>query len=232
MAQLPVSEDSTMAGKKNAVGLYITSPVVALAGAFPYNTRLGLVYKQRRRDIRSFRLQGVVDLYDLLDDDGKLSTVIELTDTTMTYLYESDKEMTATLRSGFEWSDPKKAVSAVYGVDLIAGLGYYSYKEKHITYYQDTTANTIRPDFNRSVSEKTIEDYSRQNFYAGIDFTFGCRANIGKSWSMVAQISPEILFSPIRDLHYNIVPHPLVKDESFAVDFRLRLIELLLYYRF
>ncbi|MDZ4752076.1 MAG: hypothetical protein SGI87_10705 [Flavobacteriales bacterium] len=216
----------------HSFGINVSPALVLISGGLPVNPRIGIVYKNQTRTSRKFRLTFNAQFYDPfdIDPDVEYYGLALLSDTTRSIRYRSSDKMDMDFRIGLEWSNPTKKVTPFYGIDLI--LGHSTINDIYGTKFTvlDTAfcSNcyvddiTVAPLYNSQTS---------QFIYAGFDFTVGWKIVIKNKVDLYLQFSPEFryqaMYNEILDLD-----EPRMFNYSSGIDFRLRVLEAWVSYRF
>jgi|GEM_PF-5642088 hypothetical protein len=212
--------------KKNAFGVVINPAVAMMLGAGTSGLHYGLQYKRLIQNNRRLRLATYFQSNKSIDFYGVPYTI---SDTSLTFRLTNHGYQYAEFRFGMEWSDFTKSMDGIYGLEVIAGLDK-SFEELRLSeritsqspstigIYQDEISNTLQ-------SETTVK-----SVVFGIAPIFGYRVNIQEHLELIATISPEIVYStPITDGYSR--SSAAFSDNSGLI-FRLRLLDLVLSYRF
>lgn len=216
----------------HSLGTLITAPLVVFMGGSTYNLRANLTYRRETGKGRNFRLTAVYDQRQIDYNDGVLSTITMLDDTSVTYLYEVDRNQAVSLRAGWEWSNPRKAIAPFYQVDAIFGAGFAYEKNGEVTYLRDTTVTSVKPDFASSNTFNLTEDYTRTSYFAGLGLSLGWRADLGENWMLMAQTTMETIVSPYQQFTYRSPRLVDTPRSGTNVDFNWRLVDVSIFYRF
>jgi len=232
-AQYYEASQDTSLRVNHSLGTLITTPlIVFMGGGTPYNLRANLTYRRETGKGRNFRLTAVYDERGIDYTDGVLSTITYLDDSVVTYLYERDRDQSVSLRAGWEWSSPRKAIAPFYQADLILGTGFSTKQNGEVTYFRDTTATSVHPDFSRANNLFLTDDYYRMSYFAGVGLTLGWRVDMGENWMLTAQTNMECVVSPFQQYKYRVAPSADTPRNSTNVDFNWRLIDVSIFYRF
>jgi hypothetical protein len=232
-AQYYEQVDTVVVRKKNAVGVFLTAPVLILMGGEPRVPRLGLQYRRTLSPEKTLRLtatydqlNGQFDSYDLV-----LGDVVGFGDSAITYNFRYDYHWRTMFRAGLEWSNPDARLAPVYGFDAMLGYSkHYDYRSL-ITYGIDTAATSPVPDMENQLSEIAYRDEIRQMYWAGVDFSVGWRVSFGRGWQWQMQFSPELYV--LVDKRVSVVPGTYFSSTPWpSIDMRLRILESVLIYRF
>lgn len=231
-AQYYEASQDTSLRVNHSLGAIVTAPLIVFMGGSPSNVRANLAYRRETGKGKNFRLTAVYDEKQVDYDDGLLSTITNLDDTTITYDYRVDRNQAVSLRAGWEWSSPRKAVAPYYLVDAIIGAGIDRERRGDALYYRDSTITEVRPDFSRVNQLNLTADYTRVSYFAGVGLTLGWRVDLGENWMLTAQSSMEFMVSPYQKYTYNIPPVRDVPRGATNFDFNWRLIDVSIFYRF
>lgn len=221
--------------RRNSISLYTTAAASALMGGFPNSPRLGVVYRRQSSAVpqRTWRMQGVVDFFDVNDEsDNLLTDIIRVTDTSMVYRWKNDEERRFAGRFGIEWSDPEERYTPVYGIDLILGVNYLLDQRGQVSYLRDTLVNEVRPLAADPGQFLFTRDQVHLQYLAGAAFTIGYRLRAGENWDFLFQMSPEFYFSVYDDVRGQSLPARTDDTPPTSFWMQLRLIEMQLGYRF
>lgn len=227
-----VNEDPLqMPGDVHAIGTVITTPVSFFMGALPFTARLGLSYKHYIKPNKRLRLQAIADFPKFDEADQAFNDgIINITDTTISYNNITETEWLTNLRAGFEWSRPAEKIAPVYGVDLIAG-----FMRTGLTEWKFTHARN--PDFPEGVQSaglihsQLLQCYETDYLLAGVSFSAGWRFNIKRHMELNLHFSPEFIYKmPMAER--SCTSTNAVEGAEPSLRVQLRIIELLLFYRF
>lgn len=216
----------------HSLGTLITAPLVVFMGGSTYNLRANLTYRRETGKGRNFRITATYDERQMDYDDGVLSTITMLDDTSVTYLYQVDRDQAVSLRAGWEWSSPRKAIAPFYQVDAIIGTGFSYEKNGEVTYLRDTTITSVQPDFASASTLNLTDDYTRTSYFAGLGLSLGWRADLGENWMLMAQTTMEGVVSPFQRYTYRIPQTVGTPGNGTSLDFNWRLIDVSIFYRF
>jgi hypothetical protein len=232
-AQYYEPADSATVRKKNAIGVFLTAPVLVIMGGEPRVPRFGVQYRHMLSREKTLRLTAT---YDQLNgnfdaNDLVLGDVVGFGDSSITYNFRYDYHWRTMLRAGWEWSNPDARIAPVYGCDAMFGYSkYYDYRSLK-TFSIDTLATSPVPDLENQLSEIAYRDEVRHMLWAGVDFSVGWRVNFGRGWQWQMQFSPELYV--LVDKRVSIVPGTYFSSAPWpTIDMRLRILESVLSYRF
>jgi hypothetical protein len=209
-----------------------------MMNSFVHNPRIGIQYKRILAPYKRLRLSLVNDIinYTYTDDGTNAIDFIKGTNEAIIVESEVRKEQKTTLRAGLEWSDYTKKVDALFGLDLMAGYKTDEYSLTEELY--DFSPVVIEGDtgyFLNSTPTKTATPYSY--FYefleVGLAPVIGWRFDIKDNWEFVVTASPEVRVSiPFASEWRGDEPMPIGSPPDTEIEFRLRLLEMVLSYRF
>jgi hypothetical protein len=226
-------EDSAVVLKKNAVGVFVTTPVVVLMGGTARVPRAAIQFRHYVAPEKCWRVTAVYDQLNGLSDayDLVLGGVVAATDSTITYDWRYDYSWRASLRGGLEWSSPDRKIAPLYGVDGFMAYGRkYDYRALK-TFDVDTIGGSLVPDLFEAKSTEPYVAETRTTLWAGFNFTVGWRVRFGKGWQWQVHFSPELYV--LLDKRAQLQPGTYFTSEPWgAVDMRLRVLESVLSYRF
>ena len=220
-------ETLTMPDTRNTVGFNLTPAALVLFNGLPINTRFSAVYK-RQIDV-SQRLRATLN-YTIEDRyfDLRNDTPLNFSDTTITFLLESEDNYGLDLRLGMEYFKPNRKTTMVYGFDAI--IGYYT-----STSIDKTQPLYISPICNCSLPSPFVlaEERSAQIEYltTGVDFSIGQQLNLNDYMNFTIQWMPTLMLKmPIKETYSEESARldPAQNDH----DFNLRGFELFFNYIF
>lgn len=237
-AQYYEEPDTVIIENKNTLGLYVSPLATFMMNSFVHNPRVGIQYKRLLAPYKRLRLSLVNDIinYSYADEETNPIDFIKGTNEAIIVESEKRKEQKTTLRAGIEWSDYTKKVDALFGLDLMAGYKTDEYSLTEERY--DFSPVVFEGDtgyFLNTVPTKTTIPYSY--FYEfielGISPIIGWRFDIKDNFEFAVTASPEVTVAiPIASEWRGELPMPIGSPPDTEIEFRLRLLEMVLSYRF
>ncbi|MDZ4824206.1 MAG: hypothetical protein SH856_12165 [Flavobacteriales bacterium] len=227
-----VSEDEMqMPEHRNAIGTYITTPVSFFMGASPYTARLGLSYKRYLKPNKRLRLQVIADFPEFdADNDSPSLGISSVTDTTISHYFQDKTEWLVNARVGHEWSRPEEKIAPVYGVDIIVGFLRSGLVQWNNTYMRNPSFPN-GTQISSLLYSQLLQCYRTDYLLAGVAFSAGWRFNFKKHMELNIHFSPEFLYkAPIAE--HSCTSTNAVEGAQPSLRVHLRVIELLLFYRF
>lgn len=229
------TEPDSVSVKKNSIGLFIT-PIVSFAmDAYAPNPRYGVQYKRWLAPYKRLRIAYVHDkmLFDAPGDNLKDDNLLEITDKTITVFSESRKQWRNTLHIGLEWNESIKSNDAFFGLDIIAGYKQDHYQLKYAEYhYYTSPAGELQIDDYPSTLT-TPYGYHYDYIQLGIAPILGWRFNIREHFEFAVNASPEFTVSlPAKSEWLGTRTPPQVQLAQNEIEFRIRVLEMVLSYRF
>lgn len=237
-AQYYEEPDTVIIENKNTLGLYVSPLATFMMNSFVHNPRIGIQYKRLLAPYKRLRLSLVNDVikYSYADEETNPIDFIKGTNEAIIAESEARKEQKTTLRAGLEWSDYTKKVDALFGLDIIAGYNTDEYSLTESRY--DFTPVVIEGDtgyFLNTAPTKIATPYSYFYEYieVGLAPVIGWRFDIKNNWEFVVAASPEVSVAiPIASEWRGEQPMPIGSTPDTEIEFRLRLLEMVLSYRF
>lgn len=220
------SEEMEMPSNLNTIGTNLTPAVVVFMNAFNVSPRYSLTYKRQIDVSKKLRLTAFYEIRDRYEEDLSDGTVIDFTDTTITYRIDHRDHYVMDLRVGLEWFKPNSATTMVYGVDLLAGLSTELDGYRDLPRYKTDIGFVPSPFVLESKYEQEIT-----YFLAGFDFSIGQKLNVSEKLNFVIQWTPQFHYQiPISETYSDITARDRAPADSF--EFRLRGIEIYANYLF
>ncbi len=211
---------------KNAFGVVINPVVAMMLGAGTGGLHYGLQYKRLIENNRRFRVASYFQTEKTNDHEG---FPVMMSDTSLTFQTSTSGYQYAEVRLGMEWSDFTQKMDGIYGLDLIAGYDK-SFEELRLSERITTQSPASNGIFQDEISNKLQSETTVKSLVIGVAPMFGYRFNIQEHLELIATLSPEIVYSmPISDGYSR--NSPAFADNSGLI-FRLRLLDLVLSYRF
>lgn len=230
--------DSVIIENKNSLGFYVSPVAAFMLNSFAYSPRFGLQYKRWLTDYKRLRLSLVHDFieYDFGNNDFDESRFVQSTGSTLWMLSESRMQRKTTLRAGMEWTDYSSKIDSYFGFDIIAGYKSDEYDTYYKAYdYYTSTNSTDTADYvvaNTSMDKRPYS-YYYQYLEFGIAPIIGWRFDIKKRFEFTINASPELSVAiPIAQEWRGEMPMPIESRADTEIEFRLRLLEMVLSYRF
>jgi len=238
-AQYYEEPDTVVIEKKNTIGLYISPAVNFMMNSFTHNPRVGIQYKRWLTDYKRLRLSLVHDKIKFSEADETFDpdNFISATDSSFTVATEKRNQRKTTLRAGMEWTNYQEKVDGFFGIDLIAGYKLDEYEMKMETYrwknYTYPNGDTIQ-DFRQDQRlTRWPYAYKYEFIELGISPIIGWRFDIKSNFEFVVSASPEVSIAiPVASEWLGELPMPIGSPPDTEIEFRLRLLEMVLSYRF
>jgi hypothetical protein len=232
------AEPDSVSVKKNSLGLIITPAVSFAMDAYAPNPRYGVQYKRRLSPNKQLRLTYIHDKikYGEPLDEDYMQDVLLITNNTFRVYSNTRKELRNSLRIGMEWTETVQSHDAFFGFDIIAGYQKDRYELTHLVYnyytpsYPAGSSQVIRQDNNRT---EIAYGYKYDFIQLGIAPVIGWRFNIRQHFAFAVNASPELTFSlPVKSEWYGrLAPH-YAQHPNMKIEFRMRVLEMVLSYRF
>ncbi len=229
--------DSLPAMQRNSLGIILNPAVgVMLNNPIPFQ-RYGLHYKRWITEYKRLRMSLVYDNNRLNEPSEffSLQQFVGATDSTFTLSTELHQERKYQLRMGMEWSEYRQGIDGFFGLDFFAGYKQEKYDLEHRTYYHATTTN------NGDSLQRVYEDITKRNrpiaymhefFEIGLAPIIGWRFFIRKHFELALNASPEVgVAFPMRTTWRGTAPSNINNRAQTEIEFRLRLLEIVLSYR-
>jgi hypothetical protein len=211
--------------RKNSIGLGMNPLAVAALGVDASDVHYGLQYKRLLNENRLLRVTGFIQSHT---DAPALGAPIARTDSTLFVRSEYDRYEVTEFRVGMEWSNYKERFDGFYGFDLITGIdrqtGFESIHE--YTYSGENAPNL----YGNKIGSDTLTYFTDDYLMIGFAPFFGYRVGIGQRVDLTAWLSPEFVYlAPIKSNTHDV---PQVHRQNASINFRLRLLDLMLSYKF
>jgi hypothetical protein len=227
--------DTISISKKNSVGIYINPFAIAFMGNEVNDLRLGVQYKYILADNKRLRISAVYDRQDLERprrslDPADIYRITDSTEVTRDYGHERSR---ANMRLGYEWSDYTDPVDAFYAVDIVLGYSSEEYREGLATYLREATDSTgVLNGVDDELHAHALPiAYNYHFLEMGLAPVFGWRFLMKQQWELQASISPEFYYAfPVKEEWLGDSRQPLDYRASSTLEFRLRVLELVLSY--
>lgn len=230
--------DSIAIENKNTIGVFVSPIAGFMLNSFVYSPRYGLQYKRWLTDYKRLRLSLVHDFieYDYGNNDFDESRFVQSTGSTLWMLSEFRTQRKTTLRAGLEWTDYSSKVDGYFGVDVIMGYktDEYDMFYKAYNYYTSTnSADTADYVLANPALDRKPYSYYYQYIEFGIAPIIGWRFDIKKRFEFTVNASPELTVAiPVAQQWRGDAPMPYESRADTEIEFRLRLLEMVLSYRF
>lgn len=220
-------EELTLPETLNTIGINLTPAALVLFNGIPYQTRFSAVYK-RQVDV-SKRLRFTLNY--LIDEryfQERNELPLSFSDTTITFLLESEDNFGVDLRVGLEYFKPNRNTTMVYGFDVFLGYYFENSEEETQPFYIDPSCNCTLPSpFVLAQKRETHIEY----LLAGADFSIGQQLNLSDKMNFIIQWTPSVFVKlPVNEEYTDISSREEAPQNS--VDFNLRGFELFLNYVF
>lgn len=209
-------EELAMPETLNTLGVNITPAAVLLFNGLPIAPRFSVVYK-RQTDVSkklraTFNYQINERFFDVRND-----LPLNYSDSTITFLLESEDDFSYDLRLGVEFFKPNRTTTMVYGFDVLVGMNQ-TYSEKTTQpFYTDPSCDcTVPSPFVASMKSTTEIDY----MYFGADFSIGQKLKAREKINVMLQWTPTLTYkiavsenysdisarenAPSNELHFNL----------------------------
>lgn len=220
-AELPMPD------QRNTLGFNLSPPLVVLMSALPLNPRFGLYYKRQTKPNHKFRVQANYERIAFVENE-RSDLPLNWSDTTITFLLESQNHYNLDLRLGMEFFKPGQTTSMVYGFDFFLGTAYRRDASLTSPYYLDPELEVLVPSpFTAPASQWQEVDY----LLLGFDFSIGQKIHLRDHVYLCIQWTPEVVYQlPYREVYSD----PLVRTEAppSTLEFRFRGIEVYFNYMF
>ncbi len=230
--------DTVIIDKKNTVGLYVSPVAGFMMNSFILNPRYGVQYKRWLNEYKRLRLSVVHDVVQYEYDNNKFSpsNFVQSTGSTIMMLSEWRQQRKTTLRAGIEWTQYTKKIDSFFGFDIIAGYKTDEYYMDHTAYdYYTSTGSQDTANYIQANPAKSYRPYSYYNQYIelGIAPVIGWRFDVKNNWEFAVNVSPEVTVAiPVANQWKGDWPMPIESAPDTEIEFRLRLLEMVLSYRF
>lgn len=230
------SERDTMTiDKKNSIGLYISPIVSFLMNSYANNPRYGLQYKRLIQNNKQLRLSLVYDQikYQYRNNFPIEDNMVAISDSSFTIENESRNNRIATVRAGFEWSNYQKSYQGFFGLDIIAGYKDDLYHLEQLNYQTIQTTDGISFFRFDPTMNDLLYSYTYKFLILGVSPIIGWRFDIKNRLSYAISVSPEVTTAiPISSTWSGSSVFPLSSPPDTEIEFRLRVLEMVLSYRF
>jgi hypothetical protein len=233
-AQYFTAQDSVSV-KKNSIGLIISPIVSFVMDAYAPNPRYGVQYKRWLAPNKRLRLTYVHDkmLFDAPEDYLRDDNLIAITDKTITVYSETRKQWRNTLRVGLEWNESIKSNDAFFGLDIIAGYKQDHYQLEYSEYFYYSGLDGVQRISSYPKSVTIPYGYKYDFIQLGIAPIIGWRFNIRSHFEFAVNASPELTVSlPAKSEWNGTMTPPNAQMAQTEIEFRLRVLEMVLSYRF
>jgi hypothetical protein len=212
--------------KKNGIGFGINPIVAVMLGAGNQGLHYGIQYRRLLNDNSRLRTGLFYQSAKFSLDNG---APVGITDSTLIKLNGSNGYRTGEFRMGIEFSDFTAKHDAFYGVDAIVGYNhsyYHEVREEVLTQRLEDSQNI----YGEVVSTDTVKYYSDYSMVLGIAPTVGFRVQMKEHMELLASASFEIVYNgAIKTDTYGV--NQIHSNSSF-LEFRTRILDLVLSYRF
>lgn len=229
-----VSPESTETSStpKNSVGIIFNPVVSVMLGSAPYDMRAGLMYRRQLTQNKTLRASGAIQFREAAFDQP--GDVIAVTDSTIKMSYATDSYFRTEIRCGIEWSDYSEKSDAFYALELIAGNHSRTESSNKIDYRRlagiDNETNSI---LGTQLTDSVGYCTKQQSILIGVAPVIGWRCVFKQKWEFMASFSPEVVFtSPYKTSYCTDNSDDHQMEEASSVDFRLRLLDVVLAYHF
>jgi hypothetical protein len=214
-----------MPATRNSVGVNLTPGLIVFMGGYPFRTKYSVIFKHQFAINSAWRLTANRELIIRIDEQLAEGSIIEFSDTTVTYRMDRKFHHTYDVRLGLEWFKPRPN-SMIYGVDLI--LGTRIEEEGHRIKPYALEGNVFVPS---PLVPETV--YSQEVSYVmmGFDFSIGQRLSASEKLNFVIRWTPEFAYLiPIKETYSDITQREVAASSEIV--FHLRGIEVYAHYRF
>jgi hypothetical protein len=219
----PDNSKSDIQTHKNSIGIGLNPMMAVAIGADASHVHYGLQYKRSLSENKMLRITGFIQG----EKNGpELGEPIGLTDSSLFVNSSYDQYSVIELRAGLEWSNYKERFDGFYGFDT--GIDRQTTLESVHQYKIDTEEG---PDlYGQLLGKDTLTYFTDDYLMIGLAPFFGYRVGIGKRFDLTAWMSPEFVYmAPLRSDTHGVQQ---IHRQNAYIDFRLRLLDVMLSYRF
>ncbi len=233
-------KDSLNTQRKNIVGLHLNVPLTFIMTASPNYLQIGLSYKRQIEDYKRlvFQANWIPEVYENNDQLNLVGT----NDSLLIYSSRFQKSNDFILGVGQEWGNYSKTISPYYGVDFLFGYGILNETNRYYKARRDTIGSSVIFSEGDTVNySRAVVDYDNapypskidtRSYIVGATFTLGCRVQVKSRFEIWTQMTPRILYSHRQLTYENINTGRKGSFDSNSFDFQLRLLQVLLAYKF
>lgn len=238
-AQYYSHPDSIVLENRNTLGLYISPAVNFMMNSFAHNPRFGIQYKRWLTDYKRLRLSLVRDYIKFYEttDEFPINKYLSTKDSLLIVSSSQRNQQKTTLRAGLEWNSYSDNIDGFFGLDLIAGYKKDKYEMKLETYSWSKSSQYIGDTlYHFQLNQnQTTYPYAYNNTFIelGISPIIGWRFDIKDNFEFAVWASPEVTIAvPVSSEWLGDNPIPSGSTPDTEIEFRLRLLEMVLSYRF
>jgi hypothetical protein len=210
---------------KNQLGLGMNPLLVVGLGGDAQHVHYGIQYKRMMGESRMLRLSAFIQ-------GGKnvpeLGAPIGMTDTSLFVPSEYDNYEVKEFRIGMEWSNYNERFDGFYGFDFITGIdrqtGFEAIHEYRIS--AEDSPNL----YGQKLGSDTLTYFTDDYLLIGLAPFFGYRVGIGRRFDLTAWLSPEFVYmAPLKSDTRGVQQ---IHRQNAYINFRLRLLDVMLSYKF
>jgi hypothetical protein len=227
MAQYVETDQNTTNDQphKNSIGIGLNPMMAVAMGADASHVHYGLQYKRMLNENRMLRITGFIQGEQ---NAPELGAPIGLTDSSLFVNSSYDSYNVKEFRAGLEWSNYKERFDGFYGFDLITGIDRQTSFE---SIHQYTINTEEGPNlYGQLLGKDTLTYFTDDYLMIGLAPFFGYRVGIGKRFDLTAWMSPEFVYmAPLRSDTHGVQQ---IHRQNAYIDFRLRLLDVMLSYKF
>lgn len=211
--------------RKNSLGIGLNPFAVIALGGDAAHIHYGLQYKRLLNENRSLRITGFVQSHT---DAPAPGAPIDRTDSTLFVRSQYSEYAVKEFRIGMEWSNFKERFDGFYGFDLITGIDRQTeFESIHEYTFAGENASSL---YGNKIGSDTLTYFTDDYLMIGLAPFFGYRVGIGHRVDLTAWLSPEFVYlAPVKSDTHDV---PQVHRQNASINFRLRLLDLMLSYRF
>lgn len=204
----------------NLLALNLTVPATLLMGAGHFSPRFSLMYRRMLQPNRALRIWANYEILEDYSEDFNSAKTVPTGPNTFEYRAEYRDSYRIDLRVGMDWSKPDRAITAVYGADIFAGLERHDFGTRYTPYFLDTAmcANCWVPSpFEAAYSEAGELEY----LLLGADFSIGCLFRPSAKTEITLQWTPELTSrSELNSFSDSATALRAIRNDGIGFNFR------------
>lgn len=224
-AQYVAEEPTSGKLKKNDLGLQMNPFLVTVMGGMNEGLSYGIVYK--RLIAENSRLRFSLS-YAFDNSSYRREVPIAVVDSLLYKSTQNESFKDAEFRIGREWCDFRKPNDAIYAVDIIAG--HRTNVDQLNTSIHNMNIYTGNGLYGEVMADSLTKRSTQKSLAFGLGFSAGYRVTIQDRLELMATVSPEVVYYTT----YESSETPIESDAtgSDGIEFRFRLLDIVLTYRF